>query len=81
LLLRTVGEEGKEEMASVAEQLIEQGVLRSRREVLVRLLRVRFGELSDSVIARVNGADVAKLDVWVERVLSAPTLADVLEAS
>lgn len=72
-------------MASVAEQLIEQGrhegVLRGRREVLVRLLRVRFGELSDSVIALVNGADVAKLDVWVERVLSAPTLADVLGTS
>jgi hypothetical protein len=65
-------------MASVAEQLIEQGVVRGRREFLVRLLRVRFGELSESAIALLNGADAAKLDVWVERVLSAPTLADVL---
>jgi hypothetical protein len=89
LLLRTVGEEGKEEMASVAEQLIEQGrqqgeqngLLRGQRKVLVCLLRARFGELSESVVEHVNRADMAKLDLWTERVLSAPTLADVLGIS
>ena len=70
-------------MASAADQLIEQGerkgLLRGRREMLLRLLRTRFGDLPETVTMRVNAADVAQLDAWADRVLSAPTLADVLE--
>jgi hypothetical protein len=46
--------------------------------MLLELLRTRFGELSGAAIARVNAADVAQIDLWFERALSAPKLADVL---
>jgi hypothetical protein len=86
LLAQAVDEEGKREMASVADQLIERGrregerngLVQGERNVLLKLLRARFGELPEAAVARVNEADVAQLDVWAERVLSAPTLAKVL---
>lgn len=86
LLLQAVGEEGKEEMASVAEKLQEQGERRGlerglaegQRKIVLKQLRTRFGELSEAVVARVNAADGGRLELWAERVLSAPTLADVL---
>lgn len=91
-LTQAIGEEGKEEMASVAEQLREEGERRGlvkgrveglaegQRKVLLKLLRARFGELPEAAVTRVNAASVAQLDLWAECVLSAPTLADVLES-
>lgn len=81
LLTQVVDEEGKREMASVADQLIEQGEHKGQRKLLLRLLRARFGDLSDAAIAQVNAADAGQLDLWAERVLSAPTLADVLRGA
>jgi predicted transposase/invertase (TIGR01784 family) len=82
LLSQAVGEEGRAEMASVAEQLREEGrregVQLGQREMLLKLLRARFGELSAAAIALVNAADVTELDLWLERALSASKLADVL---
>jgi hypothetical protein len=90
LLGKALGKEGKAEMASVAEQLLAQGrveglaegenkgLLRGRRELLLELLRTRFGEVPEAAAARVNAADVGQLDLWAKRLLSAPTLADVL---
>ena len=54
------------------------GLLRGQREIVLKLLRARFGELPEAAVARVNAADVAQLDAWIEQVLEAPTLADVL---
>ena len=72
-------------MASVADQLIEQGRRegehKGQRKLLPRQLSARFGELSDAAIAQVNAADAGQLDVWAERVLSAPTLAEVLRSA
>ena len=72
-------------MASVADQLIEQGRRegehKGQRKLLLRLLRVRFGELPESAVAQVQTADAGQLDAWAERVLSAPTLAEVLRGA
>jgi len=54
-------------------------MLSSSGKLLLRLLRARFGDLPEVAVARVNAADAAQLDLWAERVLSAPTLADVLK--
>jgi hypothetical protein len=86
LLGKALDKEGKAEMASVAEQLLEQGrregentgLVRGRREILLELLTARFGELPAPAVARVNAADVGQLGAWAKRVLSAQTLADVL---
>jgi hypothetical protein len=83
-LLLVVGEESKEEIVTAAEQLIErgreQGRESERREVLLELLRTRFGTLPRSAAARVRAADPAQLKRWLVRVVTAPTLAEVLAA-
>jgi hypothetical protein len=67
---------------SVAEWLEQKGELRGFqngvRDTLLTLLRTRFGEVPDEAVARVQAADRAQLDTWVERLVTAPTLDDVL---
>jgi hypothetical protein len=45
---------------------------------VLKLLSVRFGALPEAAVAAVNAADHMQLEVWAERVLTAPTLAEVL---
>jgi len=79
--VEAVGEEEHEGLPSVADQLIERGRKEGAREMLLTLLGARFGELPDDVLRRVKTADVAQIELWAERLLSAPTLADVLGES
>jgi hypothetical protein len=92
-LLAAVGDEGKEEIMTAADQLmergreqgikqgmkqgLEQGLERGRREMLLDLLRERFSALPEAVVARVTAAGLAELQVWSKRVLTAPGLDDV----
>ncbi len=57
----------------------EQGRKEGERALLLRLLRARFGELPADVVARVEGAEVGTIEQWGERVLSAKSLAEVLD--
>ncbi len=41
--------------------------------------RTQLGELPEGVVARVEGAEVGTIERWGERVLSAKTLAEVLD--
>jgi predicted transposase YdaD len=81
-LLEAVGEEERKEIMTAADMLIErgrnEGRKQERREMLLKQLRIRFGALPDVAVTRVNTADMAQLDVWLERVLTAATLVDVL---
>jgi predicted transposase/invertase (TIGR01784 family) len=80
-LLAAMGEEGKEEIMTAADQLMErgreQGIKLGRREMLLDQLRERFGALSDAVVAQVTAAGVTELQAWSKRVLTAPALDDV----
>ena len=49
-----------------------------RRELLARLLTHRFGTLPASVQQRLAAASAETLLAWTDRVLTAPTLDDVL---
>jgi hypothetical protein len=51
-----------------------EGRREGEAEMLLRLLRVRFGPLPAEVTTRVTTADPETLLRWSERVLSAPTL-------
>ena len=73
-LVGVVGKESKEEVMSVADWLELKGV----RDALMFQLRTRFGEVRDDAAARVEAADKAQLMTWLARVLTAPTLDDVL---
>jgi hypothetical protein len=57
----------------------EEGREEGERILLLRQLRKRFGELPAIAIARVESAEVALLEQWGDRVLSATTLAEVLD--
>ena len=57
---------------------LEQGREAERRELLLEQLRARFGALPRSAAARVRAADPAQLKRWLVRVVTAPTLAEVL---
>jgi hypothetical protein len=82
-LLGVVGVEHTEEIMTAGEQLIERGVERGRKaeqeRSVLRLLRARFGALSDAAAARIHAADRARLDTWFDRALTAATLDDVLD--
>jgi hypothetical protein len=52
--------------------------LHSRQQTLVRLLRVRFGRVPLAVEQVIRATtEVARLDAWLDAVVTAPTLADV----
>ena len=55
-----------------------EGLAEGQRSTLLRQLRARFGALPADVTARVRAAGAAQLDVWTDRVLTAPTLSAVL---
>jgi flagellar biosynthesis/type III secretory pathway protein FliH len=60
---------------------LKEGLKKGERNLLLRQLRARFGELPPAAVARIEAAEVADLEQWGERVLGAQTLAEVLDAS
>ena len=75
-------------MGTVAEELIREGEQRGeergkaegRVETLLRQLRRRFGGLDAEAEARIGSASMAELDGWLDAVLDAASLEDVLAA-
>jgi hypothetical protein len=78
LFLRLLGQQelqGVTEMLTVYE---ERGILKGKRDALLMQLRIKFGDLPEAVVARVQTLDTeAVLDVLLERVLRAATLEDM----
>ena len=68
------------------QQGLQQGIQQERQqgrqrfqELLLRLLRQRFGdEVDANVELRVATASVEQIETWTDRVLSAATLAELL---
>lgn len=89
----SVGPEAKEIMVTAAEQLIRQGIeqgleqgieqgqVEGERNLLLKLLRQRFGRLDAETERRIAAATSHELDTWGSRVLSATTLDEVLAAA
>jgi len=73
---------GYEYQSDFAKKYVAQGRDEGRKEgeraLLLRQMRARFGELPAAAVARVEGAEVAQIEQWGERVLTAATLAEVL---
>jgi uncharacterized protein DUF4351 len=92
LATTTIGDDVEEEIVTLADRLREEGrqkgertgelagALTGQRKVLVKLLTLRFGKLPEAAMSRVNAAGVDQLEAWTERVLTAPTLAEVIDA-
>jgi hypothetical protein len=60
------------------EREVDQGEKRGERRLLLKQLRLRFGELPAAIIARIEAAEVPELDTWGERIITAARLEDVL---
>jgi hypothetical protein len=58
---------------------LEKGLEKGEARMLVRQLRLKFGDLPDSLERRIGDADEAALLRWSERVLTAGRLEDVLD--
>jgi len=61
------------------EKGMEKGMEQGEARMLLRQLRLKFGDLPDSVEQRIGDADEAALLRWSERVLTAGRLEDVLD--
>ena len=61
-----------------SKKAIEQGLQLGEARILTALLRLRFGDLPVAVQQRIEAADADTLLRWSERVLTAPTLDEVL---
>lgn len=75
-----------EAFVSLAQELFQEGFLKGQqegmrrvRELVLKLLRLKFGNVPASVVARVKAATDTDLDRWTERVLTANSLAGVLD--
>lgn len=83
--LQSLAASNEDEMETVADQLEEmfreKGIAMGQRRVLLRQLGRRFGEVPESIVERLNGADEETLDAWADRVLSAKTLDEVFTSS
>ena len=83
-------ESGEDASGTLAEQLKEQGhraglktgraegFAQGHGEMLLKLLRTRFGKVSPRVVAKVRAADEAKLDQWASRIFTAQQIDDVI---
>jgi predicted transposase/invertase (TIGR01784 family) len=73
-------DEGLEEGRAVGlQQGLERGLQQGERRALAALLEERFGPLTDEIHRRLDEADGATLQHWLKRLLSAGSLAAVLE--
>ena len=81
-VLMTTAEKLREEgFRRGIEQGLERGIEQGRREILARLLGLRFGPLSAAEWSRLEQADAAHLNLWSERILTATSVAEVLAES
>ncbi len=56
----------------------QRGEQRGERNLLLRQLRRRFGELPAAVVARIEAAEVPELELWADRFVTASRLQDVI---
>jgi tartrate dehydratase alpha subunit/fumarate hydratase class I-like protein len=70
-------EKGLEKGLENLEKGVERGIRQGEARMLLRQLSLRFGNLPDSVQARVESADADLLMRWSERILTASTLDEV----
>jgi predicted transposase/invertase (TIGR01784 family) len=78
--LNTVLDEEQRKEMSLAEHLEKKGEKKGERKIVQRQLQRRFGPLPPEALERLQHAATRELDQWADRVLTAATLADVLDA-
>jgi hypothetical protein len=73
-----LGTEILERGEKIIQNAKREGELKGERRLLLKLLRLRFGDLPKAALARVEKAELEELENWGERVLTAASLDEVL---
>ena len=83
LLEKATGPRGQETIVTFIDEIEERGLRKGRAQgraqILLDQLAARFGRVPANVSARIMAANEATLTRWALRVLTAPTLEDVLD--
>ena len=78
LLERDLGPDAKDAIMTAGQRLIEQGRQQGVQDMLLRLLRQRFGDaVNTRVEQRIATASLAQVEAWFTRGLSAATLSEL----
>ena len=78
IALEALMQSGRYEYQSeFAQRYFSEGKAEGKAEVVLKQLRLKFGELSPDVRARVENATGDDLDLWAERILTAATLEEL----
>jgi hypothetical protein len=77
-LARQLGQRGEEAYMTAAQILTEQARAEGEAKVLLKLLEQKFGKQPSAVVERVRSASIEELDRWVERVIKADSIEEVL---
>jgi hypothetical protein len=72
------GTEVEEAVMNWFEQEVDRRQREGERRLLLKQLRLRFGELPATVVARIEEAAVPEIETWAERFVTASRLEDVL---
>lgn len=72
---QAIKDEGREEGRDEGRA---EGLLKAKTDDLMRLLSRRFGPLPEWARARIAAADLPQLDTWIDGLLDAPSLTDLL---
>jgi predicted transposase YdaD len=78
ILEEATGPQAREVVVTVFDEIEQRGERRGRAQTLLDLLALRFGAVPAKVSARILAAEEDVLTSWTTRVLSAPTLKDVI---
>lgn len=71
-------EEGAAMAETMAQYLIEQGETQAKRDAVLKLLRLRFGSIPESVVSRIASMrGLSRLDSLFEKAVTIPTLDDI----
>jgi hypothetical protein len=77
--------QNQEEVRSMLETTLERYgqtfFIKGEAKTLLKLLKLKFNNLPEWVEEKVTTADVAQLDDWVERILTAESVESLLESS
>jgi hypothetical protein len=75
---QAIGQSHLQEVTHMLTIYEERGILKGKRDLLLKQLHIKFGVLPDAISAKVQAIDTeAELDTLAERVLSASTLAEM----
>ena len=79
LLEKAAGPKAREAIVTELDDIERRGQTKGRAQMLLEQLAIRFGSVPAKVSAQVMAADEAALSRWAARVLTAPTLENVLD--